>query len=890
VSTSIPFGLLVFLATELVTSSLGQPFDGMPPAVRTVLENTRPLEIPRAKRLPLFILPISQSLATVNDTIAEAALRELDRRGIAYTVAWNPSDFTNSVREAIRIGRLQQRLGMEVAVDATSCLMSFYDGTDAMLHVDENGRPFADTSFGGRLGCPFTLPPRIPVIAARVESFVREYQLAGLTLNFACADWEVDGPIEWNGAWEASQKCRRCREAMPNIGDFREFQRRLRAIRSGLEREAFALPLRRAYPKVLVGNYGVHPHEGYRYWYDYYEKEVPAEARIPFKADQRARYREWAHEFAGSKFTFANPVLYTWYRLFNWYDFKDPDYRWFYNLLLEGSSAGQSTPVSTPLIPFVHWTTTDPPKSPDPNVRQFTAAKYQELLWHLLLRGHDSFFLWCMPNELAAETRLLHPVYAESLAYREFLDHGQPISFEVPAEPAPVISGLRLGDRVLVRRTEFGDDKVAKTVHLADGGTILVPLTNRLQIVSVQPPAQEAGFLHAHRKVRFPLGFYELPKSDDDLRAMAQAGVNLVQCRNRADLDRALAAGLLGWIPIPIQDGPSESLRSEVKDVATHPALAAWEGPDEIVWNFTANSGLERTAGFTRNDWRRQSPTATAYAAEQAKHLLPKLQAGIHLVRELDPAHRPFWINEAADSDVAYARSYIDTIDITGCDYYPVRSTGTDLATVGQLVDRWKAIGRDKPVWMVLQAFSWHSLTSERSKRYPTFDESRFMAYDALVHGARGLLYWGSWMIEEPPFRQSLYRLTTELAGIEDFLVGEELSGVSVRCIADVPNQPSHAVRCLVKRSANEYILILVNEDTQPHLGVEVTGLESLEGRTLTRLSQASGPPLRVERGTIVARLQGQEVQRLSTAGKQPASNEHPAVEQGPGNQRERQP
>ena len=459
----------------------------MPEPIRAVLENAQPLETPRAGRLPLFILPISQALAPLDDALAETALRELDRRGIGYTVAWNPSDFTHSVREAIRIGRLQQRLGMEVAVDATSCLMSFYDGAEGLLHVDDRGKTFAETSFGGQLGCPFTLEPRIPVIAGRVESFVREYQRAGIRLDFVCADWEVDGPIEWNGAWESSRRCKRCREAIPGIADFRQFQRRLRALRSQLQREAFALPTRRAFPKVLVGNYGVNPHDGFRYWYDYFEKEVVPETGVPFKADRRARYREWAQEFAATDYTFANPVLYTWHRLFDWYDFDDPDYRWFYNLLLEGSSAGRHTPAAIPLIPFVHWTTTDPPKSPDPRVRQFSAARYQELLWHLLLRGHDTFFLWCLAGELAVETRLLHPVYAESLRHREFLEHGQPISFDVPATPGPVISGLRLGNRVLALRTAFGSDATVRNLRLADGGVILVTSTNGLQILPVQP-------------------------------------------------------------------------------------------------------------------------------------------------------------------------------------------------------------------------------------------------------------------------------------------------------------------------------------------------------------------------------------------------------------------
>ncbi|OHB79623.1 MAG: hypothetical protein A2Z25_03485 [Planctomycetes bacterium RBG_16_55_9] len=57
---------------------------------------------------------------------------------------------------------------------------------------------------------------------------------------------------------------------------------------------------------------------------------------------------------------------------------------------------------------------------------------------------------------------------------------------------------------------------------------------------------------------------------------------------------------------------------------------------------------------------------------------------------------------------------------------------------------------------------------------YPSFDESRFMAYDAIVHGARGILYWGSHYLKSSEFRQSLYALTSELAALQPFLVAED--------------------------------------------------------------------------------------------------------------------
>ena len=183
-------------------------------------------------------------------------------------------------------------------------------------------------------------------------------------------------------------------------------------------------------------------------------------------------------------------------------------------------------------------------------------------------------------------------------------------------------------------------------------------------------------------------------------------------------------------------------MRKQIETLRNHPALAVWEGPDEIVWTFTAYSFLKERAGFTREDWNNQIPKAVNYAKKEGDKIITKMNEGIRLVQELDERNLPFWVNEAADSDVKYVRDYIGSIDITGCDYYAVRKDGTDLQSIGRLVDRWDAIGRGKPVWMVLQGFSWHKVKDGRKRLYPSYHQSRFMAYDAISHGARGIFYW----------------------------------------------------------------------------------------------------------------------------------------------------
>ena len=245
---------------------------------------------------------------------------------------------------------------------------------------------------------------------------------------------------------------------------FGAFKKRCGSFAHKLQHDAFAAPLLREFPKAMVTNYGVFPDDGYRYWYDYFEKSVTAH---PTKADQNARYREWFPEFEHTGYTCAMPVVYTWYPIFDWYDFADTDYRWFYNMLLTASTIAPHAKPGVPLVSFVHWTTTAPPEHPDPAVKQLSPAKYQELFAHMLLRGHNALFLWCQNQELAEEIQLVHEVYADSLAYAEFLNRGVPVNFDVPRQPGPVVSGLRLGNRLLVRRTDFGDAQKPVEIHVA---------------------------------------------------------------------------------------------------------------------------------------------------------------------------------------------------------------------------------------------------------------------------------------------------------------------------------------------------------------------------------------------------------------------------------------
>jgi len=452
-----------------------------PPHIQVVLDTTKPLEYDRCGRLPLYLWN-AMNPGPLNEKSAEELVIKLNERGVGLISSWDPRSRRESLNKAFTIAKAQKKLGLHININATGCLYSFFNGDKRTAHIDEEGKPFWDDSFGKKnMGCPFSLDFRIPVVREQVEFFVKEYKRAGLDIDFIFVDWEIDGPIEFNKSQTASKRCRRCRQNIKNIDNFDLFQKILRGLRCQLQRQSYAEPITTNFPEALVGNYGIYPHNGYRYWYDYFEYYVEGQ---PCQQDQRARYRKWYHEFPETGYTFAMPVVYPWRRIYDWYDYADTDYRWFYNMLLVTSNAGENTPAEIPIISFVHWHTIESKSSTD-KVKQFSKVKYQELLWHMLLRGTDTFFLWCGRQEAAKEIQLVHQVYAEAQQFGGFLSKGTPIDFKVPKQPGTVISGLKLGNRVLVRRTDFrGNDSPVEII--VDDEKIKVPAApGRCQIISL---------------------------------------------------------------------------------------------------------------------------------------------------------------------------------------------------------------------------------------------------------------------------------------------------------------------------------------------------------------------------------------------------------------------
>ena len=447
--------------------------------VQTVLDVTEPLRFDRGARLPIYSAP-TQDPGKLDPETAEHLVGELNKRGIAVICSWNPDKRPESLETALTIARAQKKLGLPVNTCAASCTNFIFNGDEKTAHIDSEGISFFDESIHPTkkdIGCSFAMEHRLPVIRERTEYFVKAYKREGLDIGFIWIDWEVDGPLDVNRAHDYARRCVRCRKNIPGIDDFNIFQKTIREMRSWMQYYIFTEPVLSRFPNALAGNYAVYPNNGYRYWLDYFENDDYVDGQ-PYIQDQRAKYRTWYQDYPGTGFTMAMPVAYTWPPIYDWYDFDNDDYRWFYNMLLVASNAGMSTPSTVPLVMFVSYD----PEGKTKDQKNLSKESYQELMWHMLLRGTDTFFVWAGP-EATGDTQ---EVFAAAQEYGDFLDRGVPVTFDVPEKPGTVVSGLVLRDRVLVRRTDFGGSREPVSLRVGAKNIAVDPAPGTCKIIDLR--------------------------------------------------------------------------------------------------------------------------------------------------------------------------------------------------------------------------------------------------------------------------------------------------------------------------------------------------------------------------------------------------------------------
>ena len=237
---------------------------------------------------------------------------------------------------------------------------------------------------------------------------------------------------------------------------------------------------------------------------------------------------------------------------------------------------------------------------------------------------------------------------------------------------------------------------------------------------------------------------------------------------------------------------------------------------------------------------------------EGARVLGDDLTRGWEHVRTIDPNHA-CWQNHAPRNTIPSLRHYNRAVDAAGCDIYPmpfnkgvIHSDLPDrsLSCIGAYTRRMADGAPGKAVWMVLQGFGWKDLNDpynpkdEDGGRRPDYGETRFMAYDAIVHGAQGIFYWGTHAIEkDSQLWRDILKVAKELRALEPGIVGEP-PAAPPQCAWDdsYASIGENGPPLMLRKTGEDWVLIAVNE-TYAGIGFTVTGLpEALNGKTLYRL------------------------------------------------------
>jgi hypothetical protein len=195
--------------------------------------------------------------------------------------------------------------------------------------------------------------------------------------------------------------------------------------------------------------------------------------------------------------------------------------------------------------------------------------------------------------------------------------------------------------------------------------------------------------------------------------------------REKAYQDAAAKYGMHCWVFLrelgSIPDGNAkreDMLRKVVMAFKNHPGMGVWKGEDEPEWG---------------------------------KQPVPPLIRAHEIIREIDPNH-PLALTHAPRGTVESLRRYNVAADITGADIYPIGyppashslETNKEISMVGDYTRKMMQVANGKmPVWMILQ-IAWSGVIKPgKTLRFPTFHEERFMVYDAIINGARGLIFFG---------------------------------------------------------------------------------------------------------------------------------------------------
>jgi hypothetical protein len=329
---------------------------------------------------------------------------------------------------------------------------------------------------------------------------------------------------------------------------------------------------------------------------------------------------------------------------------------------------------------------------------------------------------------------------------------------------------------------------------------------------------EDDGMVTVNGQRTLIIGSYAAALGDRPYAELAEAGFNLVNAGPGDPMNQAQAAGLMTWTAVGTLDPAKleeskQALLDKVNAVKDHPALAFLETVDEPAWT-----------------WMKAEQRIPAEVFAQA----------YPIIKGADPNHL-LYMNQAPTNLVSTLQKYNAGTDIVACDIYPVNPGGLKhsfalfadgyqgdlnnnyISQVGEYTDKMRRVtGPNRPLFMVMQGFAWEKLAElseplqarEEKVLYPTYAESRFMAFQSLIHGANGVVYWGHNYTPQPSQAWTdLKRVVREVADLAPVLA-ERRAKLDIEAeYHEMGNSVDDGVQTLAKLRDGKLYLFTCNAD-----------------------------------------------------------------------------
>lgn len=362
---------------------------------------------------------------------------------------------------------------------------------------------------------------------------------------------------------------------------------------------------------------------------------------------------------------------------------------------------------------------------------------------------------------------------------------------------------------------------------------IVILLVASLQSTMSQKNIQAIGkYLCIDYKPFFPIGLYHLPdKRNDDAiwKEVADAGFNYLLSTESG------RHGIYVSKPVPWKEVEGkrvnlmelyrdnnmlEELKTFLAENENDSTMLCWHAPDEPSWF---------------------GPTSSV------------LRLGYEAIKKY--SEKPVWLNIGPSftekKHYNLPQEFLRTCDVLSEDIYPIpdgkrkEGQGYNQRTylVGEHTEKLVDLGsvngaQQTPIWMVLQGFGWGDFEVFNNPKDfipPTKQEMRYMAYDAIVHGATGLIWYGPFDTKSDDlheeFWNNLKAMASELRDLYPVLTcPNELLPEKIEFIAADGSKIDH-LKCKIKLLNNQVVVFVVNTRPEPLRNVKIGVIDENQGQ-----------------------------------------------------------